>query len=81
MPKPVDRKLELGSTSKIHCKAHGASPLKIRWVKVFTKHMYHTAPKPALSLSLSLFSCRYFHQKEMVMNTDSIQLLMYKTAA
>ncbi|ODN06678.1 Tyrosine-protein kinase-like otk [Orchesella cincta] len=33
MPKPVDRKLELGSTSKIHCKAHGASPLKIRWVK------------------------------------------------
>lgn len=62
MPKPVDRKLELGSTSKIHCKAHGASPLKIRWVKVFTKHMYTAANNSSL---LFLFSCRYFHQKRL----------------
>lgn len=34
MPKPIDRRLELASTSKIHCKAYGAPPPIVKWVKV-----------------------------------------------
>lgn len=32
-PPPVNKKLELGSTAKIHCKAQGTPPPTIRWEK------------------------------------------------
>lgn len=32
-PPPVNKKLELGSTAKIHCKAQGTPPPTIRWQK------------------------------------------------
>lgn len=32
-PAPVNKKLELGSTAKIHCKAQGTPPPNIRWEK------------------------------------------------
>lgn len=32
-PPPVNKKLELGSTAKIHCKAQGTPPPNIRWEK------------------------------------------------
>lgn len=33
MPPPVNKKLELGSTAKIHCKAQGTPPPIIHWEK------------------------------------------------
>lgn len=33
VPPPVSRKLELGSNSKIHCKARGSPPPIVRWIK------------------------------------------------
>lgn len=32
-PKPVSTHLELGTTKKLHCKAHGASPPVVKWIK------------------------------------------------
>ncbi|KAL3284491.1 hypothetical protein HHI36_018652 [Cryptolaemus montrouzieri] len=33
VPPPVDRKLELGTVSKVHCKAQGTPPPNVRWMK------------------------------------------------
>lgn len=33
-PRPVDKKLELGSVKKVYCKAQGADPPTIKWMKV-----------------------------------------------
>lgn len=33
VPSPVSRNLELGSNTKVHCKAKGSPPPIVRWIK------------------------------------------------
>jgi hypothetical protein len=39
-PRPVNKKLELGSSARVYCKAQGALPPVIKWFKVMCIHMY-----------------------------------------
>jgi hypothetical protein len=38
-PRPVNKKLELGSSARVYCKAQGALPPVIKWFKVMCIHM------------------------------------------
>jgi len=37
MPQPTSKNLELGSLSKVHCKAQGTPPPQVKWMRVSTR--------------------------------------------
>jgi hypothetical protein len=39
-PRPVNKKLELGSSARVYCKAQGALPPVIKWFKVMYMVLY-----------------------------------------
>lgn len=44
MPQPTSKNLELGSVSKVHCKAQGTPPPQVKWMRVSVGQGFHQIP-------------------------------------
>ncbi|XP_046676097.1 inactive tyrosine-protein kinase 7-like [Homalodisca vitripennis] len=54
-PRPVDKKLELGSAKKVYCKAQGADPPVIKWMKEGTDIPHMDFPDHIQDMNGTLF--------------------------